>query len=126
MSVKLKPVTVGPLKSGDTIEHRIPVLDDSDIPVSLVAATVEYQIARRKGDSAALISLSTTDSPVTVTIVDNADSPPVLNTVVATIDKSLTETLRGTYYWEAQATDTLGKRATIAYGQMVFDEDLIP
>lgn len=124
MSAKLRAVTVGPLKSGDTIEHRIPVLDDSDLAVDLTAATVLYAIARRKGDAAALISLSTADSPVTVVIVNNTDSPPVLNTVVATIDKSLTEGLRGTFYWEAEATDALGKRATIAFGQMVFDEDL--
>ena len=124
MSTKLEPTTLGPLKSGDTIVHTIPVLDDSDVPKDLNGATVKYQYLRRPGDTA-VVNLSTADSPATVTINDDAQSPPVKSIVKATIDKSLTAPLNGTYLWEAEATDVLGQRATVGYGHIIFERDLI-
>ncbi len=124
MSTKLEPTTLGPLKSGDTIVHTIPVLDDSDVAKDLTGATIKYQYLRRPGDTA-VVDLSTADSPETVTLNNDASSPPVKNTVIATVDKSLTAPLNGTYLWEAEATDVQGQRATIGYGHIIFERDLI-
>lgn len=125
MSTKLEPVSIGPFKSGDTMEHTLDTLDDLDIAVSLNGATIEYQIARRIG-ATSVISLSSSDSPATIAINNNTDSPPVANQVVATIDKALTEALEGTYYWECEATDVTGQTATIGYGRITFKRDHIP
>lgn len=124
MSTRLVSTTIGPLKSGDTIVHTLTVLDDNDVAVDLNGATILYQWLRKLG-STPVVNLSTGDSPITIVINDNTDSPPVKNIVVVTIDKALVEPLQGDYRWEAEATDVSAQRQTIGFGTIGFIADLI-
>lgn len=124
MSTKLVHTTVGPLKSGDTLLHTLPVLDDSDVAVNLTGATVLYQVVKTLG-ATPVVNLSSVDSPATIVLSNNTDSPPVLNTITVTIDKALIQPLRGTYHWECEVTDLLGQRQTVGFGNIVFKRDII-
>ncbi len=123
MSVKLRKQTVA-VVSGDTVELRIDVLDDSDVPVDLTGATAVFKAARRQTDTTFVLDSTASPGP-TATVGPNDDSPSIENRVTVLIPKELNEPLRGRFYFECEVTDLAGARQTVALGYLIFEPDLI-
>lgn len=110
--------------SGETVSLVITVLDDDDLAVSLLGATIKFAIFRNVGDIS-VVSTQTSPQTATAVISNNSASPQVANIVTVTVAASITEPLAGVYKFECKAQDNSNNEAVIAYGSIHFKKNQI-
>ena len=115
MTDKVQPQSLE-VKSGDTLKLPITVVDSAGNPKDLTGVTATFIIARRVR-STALIT-KTVGAGIVLTT-------PLSGVLTVTIDPVDSDDLHGTYYFECEVTDLVGDIATIAYGFITYQLDLI-
>lgn len=105
------------LTAGDTIEITIPVVDSTNAPENLNAATIRWGLAPWSG-ATPLIIKSTADGGISI--------PDATNGIFRVhLAPEETEDFAGTYYHEAEVTDSEGRVATTTKGFLTFSEDTV-
>lgn len=101
--------------AGNTLRHVITIYDQTigGSVKDLSGANATYTV-RPAPHETATFTLSSSDSPVTITI----NAPGGILTVVGA--GSLTTTLRGSYYYHVDVTDSVGDLATVLEGWISF------
>ena len=102
------------MHSGDTKDITVTVYDGDGNTVALAGATIVWSMAQRLGESA-LVTKTTAAADITISGSDFSFS----------LDPADTTALVGTYYHEAQVTDSGGDVATVLTGTIIIEEELI-
>lgn len=108
------------VQSGETVKLPITTVTETGAAKDLTGATVEFHMARKAGEP---VVVSTTLSPANVTATIR--SPTTGGIIDVTIAASVTDTLIDSYYWECEAQDATGQKATVARGYVTFGQNII-
>ena len=104
-------------KAGDFLQFMLTVTnEDTGAAADLTGVTIRFVVARKPGATPVL------EAPATVTAVISGN--PLLGLIDVQIDGDNTEVLVGTYYYECEIEDGVGRRNTIAFGYLTFEKDL--
>jgi len=106
------------MKSGDTEKITIPVLKrDRQTPKNLTGADpIKFSIAKELG-CPVKVSKDLTDGIVITDAVNGKFQ--------VTLDPDDTADLDGNFIYEAEVTDSVGDKQTVAQGDIIIGEDLI-
>lgn len=102
------------MTSGDTQDVTCTVTDDDDASVALAGMTIVWVLAQAPGMTA-IETKTTTAADITISS----------NTFSFSIEPSDTTSLDGTYYHEAQITDTTSDVQTVMSGWITIKMDTI-
>lgn len=105
------------VQRGETVKLPITVTE-SGSPKDLTGATVEFHMARLPGSSAVV----STSIPNCTAAVRAPASGGIIDVEIA---DDVTETLQATYYWECEAEDSAGDKATVARGYATFRQNIV-
>lgn len=115
MTDKVQPQSLE-VKSGDTLKLPITTVDSVGDPKDLTGATVTFTIARTVRSTPVITK--TLGDGITV-------AAPLTGVIDVVIDASDSDDLHGTYYFECEVIDLAGDKATVAFGFITYQQDLI-
>jgi hypothetical protein len=104
--------------AGNDHEWEFTVTEDS-VAVDITGMTFRFVMARRPGGTDVL---STESSPVTAVA---AESTPLTGKFTITVTNADTESLLGTYQFQAQVEDLSGNKSNVLHGYYTFKANMI-
>jgi hypothetical protein len=102
---------------GDSLPLNFEFTDTEGIPVNITGWTIFFTLKKNRGDIDSAAILTRTIAPASLT-------DPVNGQTVFTIADTETDSLLGTYYWDAQLKTIDGLIYTIISGTITFLEDV--